>query len=516
MSKNRKIILIVIASLLLIGSVYQVFFRKKETPFTLVEVSQGIVSQEISETGQIKKGEEIKLSFKNAGRIKEIYVEIGEEIKSGEKLAQLDDTSLLIDLQTSKSGLKLAQAKLDKLLTGPSSEEIKIAETQVTNSQISLAIAQENLNQAYEDAQNSLDDYYLKIYNAFNVVNSIQRSYFTGNDQEGIKVRENKSKIENALIRTKLYLDIAKADPKNENIDVALSEMKKALENTFNALSVIRENCETATYQNLVSSADKTSLDNQRTYINTTLTNITNSQQTISSMKLSLEAAEGQLQATKDNLALVTAKPRQEDIDLYESQVDQAQAQVRLLENQLEDAILRSPIDGQVIKINKKIGEQVQPMVQDVVISLLSDNPFQIKTDIYEEDIVKIKVGNPVDISLVSFPGQIFKGKIISIDPAEKLKEGVVYYEINIDFEDAPEGVKPGMSADLVIKTASKENVLIIPEKAIRKKDDRIIVQILRNRAVEEREIEVGLRGNDMVEIISGLKEGDKIILSSQ
>jgi len=90
----------------------------------------------------------------------------------------------------------------------------------------------------------------------------------------------------------------------------------------------------------------------------------------------------------------------------------------------------------------------------------------------------------------------------------------VVYYEITIDFEEVPEGVKPGMTADLVIKVDFKENVLIIPEKAAQKKDNRVIVEVLRNEVIEERDIEIGLRGSDdMVEVISGLNEGEKIIL---
>jgi len=511
---SKKIILIIVIVLLLAIGIYQGFLKEEKPIFTLAEVIRGNISQEIAETGQVKKGEEINLSFKNSGRVEKIYVEVGDQVESGENLAKLETTELTIQLQEAKAASDIAQAKLNKLSTGPTQEEIKIAQTAVKNSQVSLDTARQGLKDAGEDALNVLDDSYLKAYNAFNEVDLIQRTYFTANDQEGIKVRENKDKTAAGMAQAKSYLDIAKADSTNEKINTSLSEMKKALEITSDALKIIREICEEPTYRNLVSSTNKTSLDTHRGYINTAMTNLTNSQQSIISAKFAIESAEGVLQAAEDDLALTIAPARQEDIDLYQAQVNQARAQVQILESQIRDATLKSPTKGQIIKINKKIGELVQPMLQDAVITLLPVAPFEIEVDVYEEDVVKINIGNQVDISLVAFPEQAFKGKVISIEPIEKLIEGVVYYQITIAFEEMPEGIKPGMTADLIIKTESRENVLIIPEDALQKRDGKQIVEVFKDGISEDREIEVGLFGSDdMAEVISGLKVGEKLIL---
>jgi len=510
----RKRIIISIIIFLVVFGVYQGFFKKERPTFNLAEVVRGEITQEVSETGQVKKGEEINLSFKNAGRIEKIYVEVGEKVKEGDILAKLDTAPLKIQLQEAKAASDIARAKLNKLSAGPTQEEIKIAQTAVKNSQVALDTARQGLKDAGEDALNVLDDSYLKAYNAFNEVDLIQRTYFTADDQEGIKVRENKDKTAAGMTQAKSYLDIAKADSTNEKINTSLSEMKKALEIASDALKIIRETCEEPTYRNLVSSTNKTSLDTHRGYINTAITNLTNSQQSIISAKFAIESAEGVLQAAEDDLALTTAPARQEDIDLYQAQVAQAQAQVQLLENQIEEAVLVSPTNGQITKIAKQVGENVQSMTGDVVITLLPDAPFQIKANIYEEDIIKMKIGNPADISFVAFPEKVFKGKIISIDPAEKLIEGVVYYEVTIALEEMPEGLKPGMTTDLVIKTAQKENVLTVPQDAIQNKEGKTIVEVLKGEKFEEREIEIGLKGsNDIVEVISGLEEGEKVTI---
>ena len=198
---SKKIILLIGGlTLLLIVIFYQLNVKKDNEVFDLFEVVRGNVYQEVSEVGQLKKGEEINLAFKTSGRIERIYVNVGEEIKKWTTLAKMDTRGLEIQLQQAKSDLAIYQAQLDKLLIGASPEEIQKVETAVSNAQISLGNAQQNLidvraeseedlNAAYEDALNVLDDSYLKIYNAFLVVDSVQETYFYYYDQESIKVR---------------------------------------------------------------------------------------------------------------------------------------------------------------------------------------------------------------------------------------------------------------------------------------------------------------------------------------
>lgn len=511
MKKIRILIGVIIIVILIIGS-YFIFFRKGKEEYSLVKASRGNVVQEVSESGTVKMGEEINLSFKNSGRVEKIFVKVGDEVEAAKGLAQLDITQLSVQLGESQAALAVTQAQLNKLLAGASAEEIEVAETEVKNKQISLDTAKENLNQAYEDALNTLDDSYLKLYNALITVNLVQRTYFYSSDQESTLVRINKDKMESAIAEIKSYLDIAKNNSTNDSIDTAISEMRRALDTASGALGIIRGACEAPLYQSRVSSTDKTSLDTHRTNINTALTNITNSQQNISSMKLSQASAEGALNKAQNELSKLKAPPRQEDIDLYQSQVKQAQAKVNILNVQIQDSTILVPTAGQITKVNKRTGEIVQ--ATETVISILPRSPFQIEVDIYEEDIVKVKIGNPVDIKLTAFPDRTFQGKVITIDPAEKLIEGVVYYEINIDFEEAPPEIKPGMTADITVKTDLRENVLTVPKTAIEKKDDQVIIQILKDKKIEERQIQIGLEGsNDLVEVISGIQEGEEIVI---
>ncbi len=530
-NKYKKIIIItgVILAIILI---YQIFFKKNGPVLNLYTVSRGAVIQEVSETGTVKKGDKINLSFKSAGKVEKVYVEVGEEVKTGDPLAKLDSRQLYIQLEESKASLDLYRAQLNKLLAGASLQETQIAKTVVDNAEASSAAAQQSLTDVklqaedslasvYENALSALDDAYLKIYNSFSSADSVQRAYFIANDQEGLKVRESVGVISTALSGAKSYLDIAKASSKRANIDSALSKMKDYLNDVSGALKIIRDNCETTGYRDRVTSTEKTSLDTHRGYINTALTSISTSQQTISSVKITndynvnvaqanVSATAGALKAAQDEYTRITADPRQEDVDLYSAQVNQAEARVSLLESQIGDTTLRSPTNGQIASIEKREGE----IVQGVMITLLPASPFEIKADIYEEDVVKMKVGNPVEISLVAFPDQLFTGKVVEIDPAGKLVDGVVYYETTIDFDNIPEGVRPEMTADIVVKTAERENVIIISSSTLQSKNGKDIVQVFKDDKTEDREITIGLEGIDnLVEVVSGLQEGEKIVI---
>ena len=124
-------------------------------------------------------------------------------------------------------------------------------------------------------------------------------------------------------------------------------------------------------------------------------------------------------------------------------------------------------------------------------------------------------MGNEVTISLVPFPDQEFSGKVVSIDPAQVIVDGVVYYKVTIAFDNLTVQVKPGMTADVTIKVASRENVLTMPGSAItRQGGDKATVQVMDGNTSTEKEIQIGLQGsNDTVEVISGLSEGQTVLL---
>jgi HlyD family secretion protein len=530
----KKSVVIFFVISVVLAFTLKIYFKKPETRFTLVDVLEENISQEISETGQIKKGEKVTLGFKSSGIIENIYVSIGEKIKAGDVLAKLENDQLKIQLDKAIAGLSISQSQLDKLLRGATPEEIQLLVTGVNNAKTSLASAEqsfkdikdqgeENQKASYEDALSVLNNSCLRATNAFNTVSLIQRTYFNTGNQASFEVDENKDKIEESINEIQPYLNIVEDSGKYESIDTALLKTKESLSDISVALKDIRESCEGPNYKDLVSSADKASLDARREYINLAITNTLNAQQTISLIKLTnianinsyqsqINSAQGQLEIAENTLAQTTAVPREEDISYYKAQVLQAEAGVKLIREQIEDSILRGPIDGQIIQIQKRLGETAQ--LATAVMSLIPEESFQVEVDIPEVSIGKIGLGNICKITLDSFPEQEFSGKVIDIEPAETILSGVVYYRAKVSLNAEGFNIKTGMTANVIIIANSKENVLVVPQRAVLYKDGKRTVRIpLDDYTFKEVEVKVGLKGsNGMVEILSGLNKGDKVI----
>lgn len=177
-----------------------IFFRNGEKAETIV-VHPGEFLQQVAVSGKIVATEILDLSFEQTGQIKGIYVKEGDGIKSGKLLANQDTLQLNAQLAEMKAGIELQEAKLDQLLAGALPEDIKVSENKV-------ASAQQNLDNAYDNSLTELESAYDYIYNANNTALSIQNSYFSASDQQGIKVQQSRKKIQENMADAKNYLEI--------------------------------------------------------------------------------------------------------------------------------------------------------------------------------------------------------------------------------------------------------------------------------------------------------------------
>lgn len=532
--KFNKKFYIILALALVAGALAWISLRSKAPAYKTAKVTRGAITQEISETGTIKKGDAINLSFKNSGTIAKINVSEGEKVAQGHILAELDTRQLNIQLAQAQASLVLYQAQLDKAVNGAGSQDVNLTRTSLQNAQTgadsanqSLADVQANARQkidaVYKSADNALSGAYAKAYNAQNFAGLVQRTYFVPRDDDSIKVWETTQKMSVAASQIKTGLDAARASGKGSDFDAALLIAKSQLGIIDGGLQIIRQTCEKLPWRDSVSTTDKNSLDTQRDYVVAALSAVDTSRANIdlqesandiaiNTAQAAVTAAQGVLKTAKEQLEKITAAPRIEDIDVLNAQIAQAQAQVDLLGLQISDSQLKAPVSGQIVQINNRAGETVSLLASGSIV-LLPDDPFEIEVDVYEEDVAKEKIGNPVTITPVSEPDNVYAGRVVSIDPSSKLVNGVVYYSTKIAFEDAPAGLKPGMSADITITTASKDNVLLLPEAAIQKNSDGFLVQILKNGIPQNAKVEVGIRSKGMAEIISGVNEGEEAVV---
>ena len=583
MTKTKIIIIVIVLIAISIGG-YRYFSRQKPSPYDFVIAEISDVVQEVSSTGAVTPAKKIELSFETGGRIKNILVEVGDKVKGGQALAYLNIDNLYIQSREAQAALELSQAKLAQLLAGSSDEEIKVAQTAAQNAQDYLAKleestaqditsaeasissaeitlanteqdlvdtkvnAQNNLDQVYEDALDTVNIAYIKADSVLvGTYYDVQRTYFIANDQISVGVRNKENIAQNYLSSAKDYLDIAQTDDMEENVDTALVKLKLALEKIRSALDYIYWAMNQPEFNYRVSSADDTSITTEQTNINTSITNIITSQQDIASTRITnqtninssensissaektldstqesliatqksaaakLVQAEGTLKSAQDSLALKKAGPRQVDIDLYQAQVRQSTAALSLIQRKITTGTLRAPISGTITSVSSQPGEVATTGAS--VITMIGLGKFQIEADIPESDIGKVSLADPAIITLDAFLDEIQKGKVVDIEPAETIIQGVVYYKVTIELEGTDERIKSGMTANIIIITDTRENVLAVPQRAVIEKNEKKYTRVLAEEGYQEQEVETGLMGSEgQVEIISGLKEGDKVI----
>lgn len=245
---------------------------------------------------------------------------------------------------------------------------------------------------------------------------------------------------------------------------------------------------------------------------------IISARNTLSSVKLSAEQQAITYQAKVNNakesldvanaqLEKIKAPARNEDVVLAQSALDS-------VKKQIENSIIKAPIAGTVTKINYEIGEQTS--VGEPALVMLGENNFEIEILISEADITKISKDNTVDITLDAFgDDEYFSGTIFSIEPAETVIQDVIYYKVIVQFtETRGKDIRSGMTANATIFANEKKDVLMAPNRAIiQKAGNGKIARVLVGGKIEERQIEIGMRGDEgMVEILSGLDEGEEVI----
>jgi RND family efflux transporter MFP subunit len=177
------------------------------------------------------------------------------------------------------------------------------------------------------------------------------------------------------------------------------------------------------------------------------------------------------------------------------------------LEAQLKNSEIRSPMDGLLTAIKTIEGELVNDRTE---LFTISSHKNYVRGEVDEEDVGEVKVGMEAILQLYAFRTRQFTAKVSAIQPAADPE--TQRYTIVLDLENPPENLMAGMTGEMNIITGTHKNVPLVPTRAL------IVDQalIVKNGVVRARTVKVGYKTLDFSEIISGLSEGDRVVLSDQ
>lgn len=491
---KKKFIIPIVAVILIVS--FFVFRSQKSNAVNVESVKYADLTRSVRATGQVISNTDLDLSFNKSSVVKSIKVKVGDDVSAGAILATLDQGQAAATLTQARGALLLAQSKYNKTLEGASSEDIALTEVELKNAQTDLANTINNqaieVTNAHQTLLNSTITAFSNELSSAQVAPIISGTYVLGKEGN-IKITSAQRNFFKASGLVNFEGNVSATTPQPIG-DSGLYILFPALFSSVSDWIVTIPNKKAPDY-----------LKNFNAYTSA-LENQTNA----------VSAAQSLVDQKKAELNLKKAAARGSDIDIARAEVLSAQGSLQSAQSSYEDTIIRAPAPGTITAVDIKYGELSE--AGKSVITLEDVKNLYIEALINESNIANLKIGQSVSITFDAFgTDKKFEGVIAHVDPSAETSDGVVNYKIKVSISGQDDTIRPGMNANIDVLSGEAKNVLTIPFAAVTKKDGKSFVNVItdeKKKKYMEREVQTGFLGdNNLVEIISGLNQGEKIAL---
>lgn len=219
--------------------------------------------------------------------------------------------------------------------------------------------------------------------------------------------------------------------------------------------------------------------------------------------------------------AEAAAKSLKARLDLQESDINVADRQAALWQQQLEDTVIRAPFDGVVVTKNAQPGEMISPVsagggfTRTGIGTVVDMTSLEIEVDVNESFINRVQPGQAVVATLDSYPDWKIPAKVIAIVPTADRQKATVKVRVGFDQLD------PRILPDMGVKAAFRGGedlpaaraATVVPKSAVRQIDRRDVVMVVKDGQIERRAVSLGATRNDEVTIVAGLSQGERVVV---
>ncbi|MDA1208458.1 MAG: HlyD family efflux transporter periplasmic adaptor subunit [bacterium] len=537
--------------------------------FITAEVERGDLYQTVEAVGSVISEKDLDLKFPLTGLVEQVLVDEGDIVIVGQELALLRTTSISADVASASAKLQAARAELRALEEGARPEDIAITQAEVENKKASLQAAQATLESAEANLENSLrklkelnletdigligyvqtarstiSEQITTAQNSLNVFDDVFQTTIVENAVEFQQARTfdeysiTKKLAENVLLQTSRIAPLTHYADALSGLRTTRDALTQTSEAANKAYAVILSLNPTSYFSVSVKETQKNTIATERDTVQDAIKSIDSAikslQDASANYRTQIATEDGNVsiaQGKKDTaladiltfqtslriqeaqLELRKAGTRQADIDASKARVNQAYADVRRVQAQYEDHILRAPIAGSITKVSLKEGEFTGDFDNTSrSITMLGDSPYRIEVHVSEIDIPKVTYSQTGVIALDAYPNRDFFLSVTEIDPAATDIDGVPKYRIKLDFiDDEEDSLKIGMTGDVDIITDVRVDTIYVPARAVI--DNNVVRVRTGEQEYEERIVDVGMETDTEMEILSGLSIGEEVIL---
>lgn len=462
-----------------------------------IAAETGNLTATVGATGVVRANQTGYLVWQTSGTVAEVQVGVGDAITKGDVLGLLSQTSLSQQVILAQADLVSAQRALDDLMN-----------SQIQQAQALQAV--EQAEQALEDAQNPalMQARALEaIATAQKAVENAERAYRYSQtpatqsyiDEAQAQVTIAKDQLDRAQERFEPYAGRPEDNLTRAQLQSQLSAAQQQYDAAVRRLNSLQGTAsltdQAVAEANLLSAQaqlEQAKIDYERVKDGASLADLT--------------LLEAQLADARRELERVKEGPDPNDIRAAEARRDAAQAT-------LDMARLTAPFSGTITAVDSKPGDQVSPGTPGFRLDDLSH--LLIDVQVSEVDINRIQVGQTVTLTFDAIQDKTYNGQVTEVDLVGNITQGVVDFNVTVELTDADEAVKTGMTAAVNIVVEQLENVLLVPNRAVRASEGQRVVYVLRNGATEAVTITLGASSESYSQVLDGdLQVGDAIVLN--
>lgn len=546
-----------IAVVILVGGYfgYVKFFGVSDVlRYAVAEVKKGTLVVSVSGSGQVSAVNQVDIKPKVSGDVVYAGVENGEFVPAGTLIAQLDARDAEKSARDAEANLESAKIALEKLKKPADTLSVLQAENAIMKANETKQKAKDDLQKAYEDGFNTIANAFIDLPGIMTGLHdTLFESAFQGGQwnidyyTDAVKIYDEKIFKYNNDARAAYQTTRASYDKNFDDYKLATrfseeSVIEALIDETYDttknvAEAIKSENNFIQFYQdklternfkiNPISNMHLSNLNIYTGKTNADLLNLLSIKHTIDMDKETIADAGRTIVEKTESLAKLKSGVEPLDIESQNLVIRQRENALLDVKEKLADYSVFAPFSGIVAKINIKKADSVSPAT---IAATLITKQRQAEISFNEVDVAKIKVGQKVTVVFDAIPDLSISGSVAEIDSMGTVLQGVVTYIVKVAFDAQDERVKPGMSVSAAIITEVKQDVLLIPNSAVKTQSNNKYVEITEggdanvvlSAAVSgiilknfprRQTVAVGLSNDESTEIISGLNEGDIVIV---
>ena len=495
-------IIVLLVALIVYRVIVTVSATDTQVSYTYATVEKGTLVASVSGTGQVSASNQVDLSAKVSGDVVSVNVQDGQEVKKGTVIARLNSSVAQKSVRDAQIALENAQLSLQKMQEPVATSTLLQAENAFISAQETATKADTTLQQSYQDALTTIGEILPNL-------SSVLTSILSRNDpnQWAGTGWTYSSLLEQYNANVTKYQDVNRSSSYD-----ALTDLLDVTYTTVRAFDLVTKNTGDTV---LV-----TKVDGYFSDISTTKRTI----ETNTSANLSAQRSVVQQQAA---LEKVKEGTDEWDIKAQELAVQQRKNALADAREKLADYIITAPFDGVIVNLSVHAGDSIASINSYGSIATLLTKDQIAEVSLNEVDIPKVKIGQKATLTFDAIDEVEAVGEVTGVDPIGAVSQGVVSYTVKVAFNAQDKGVKPGMSTTVNIITDIHQDVLVVPNAAIKKQNGQTYVQIIEKVSLPSsynatgtisgitptrQNVSIGDADDSITEIISGLSQGDIII----